>query len=376
MARVSTDVVPVQQRRLWSPVRTAAADSYWILLIVALALTVIITRVSLELTGYPQVGDATYHVAHVLWGGLVMFIALVLPLTFANPYVPWVTATLGGIGAGLFIDEVGKFITQRNDYFFPLAFPIIYSFILVCVWFALRLRAFRRPDTRSQLYHVLEDVKQVLDNDLDPHEHAELRSRLTHALRETDDVEERVLAEALLSFCQSRTIRLAENPTILQQTWHRGRAIAFRLPPRLIARSILVICFGYTALSSVVQLVTFASLFWSGGRAAFRQAFGQSVIVSGKAAYVVDNPILSSIHASAIIVAGLLALGAALLLLGGRDRAGLRLGTASLAISLLLVNLLSFYFSQLYALLATLGETALLLIAMLYRWRFLRHYTE
>ncbi len=261
MGRTAAGTVRVQQRRLWSPVRTAAADSYWILLIVALALTVIITRVSLELTGYPQVGDATYHVAHVLWGGLVMFIALVLPLTFANPYVPWVTAMLGGIGAGLFIDEVGKFITQRNDYFFPLAFPIIYSFILVCVWFALRLRAFRRPDTRSQLYHVLEDVKQVLDNDLDPHEHAELRSRLTHVLRETDDVEERVLAEALLSFCQSRTIRLAENPTILQQTWHRGRAIAFRLPPRIIARSILVICFGYTALSSVVQLVTFASLF-------------------------------------------------------------------------------------------------------------------
>ena len=175
-----------RQRRLWSPVRMAA-DSYWILLIV-----------SLELTGYPQVGDTTYHVAHVLWGGLAMFVALVLPLTFANPSIPWVTALLGGIGAGLFIDEVGKFITQRNDSFFPLAFPIIYSFILVCVWFALRLHAFRRPDTRSQLYHVLEKVKQALDNDLDPLEHAELRDRLAHVLRETDDAAERALAEALL----------------------------------------------------------------------------------------------------------------------------------------------------------------------------------
>ncbi len=305
-----------------------------------------------------------------------MFIALVLPLTFANPYIPWVTAILGGIGSGLFIDEVGKFITQRNDYFFPLAFPIIYSFILVCVWFALRLRAFRRPDARSQLYNVLDDVKQVLDNDLDPHEHAELRNRLTHVLRETDDAEERALAEALLGFCQSRAVRLAENPTVLQQTWHRGRALAFRIPPRPSVRGILVISFGYTALNSVVQLVTFVGLVWSGGRTALRQALGQSVIVSGKAAYVVDNPILSAVQASAIIVAGLLALGAAALLLGGRDRAGLRFGTASLAISLLLVNLLSFYFNQLYALLATLGETALLLIAMLYRWRFLRHYTE
>jgi hypothetical protein len=364
------------QRRLWSPVRMASADSYWIVLIVTLALTVIVTRVSLELTGYPQIGDATYHVAHVLWGGLAMFVALVLPLTFANPYIPWATAILGGIGAGLFIDEAGKFITRRNDYFFPLAFPIIYSFILVCVWFALRLHAFRRPDTRGQLYQALEEVKQILDNDLDPDEHAELRDRLAHVIGETADAEERVLAEALLGFCQSRAVRLAENPTVLQQTWHRGRALAFRIPPRPVVRGVLVVSFGYTALNAIAELVAFVGLAWSGGSAALRDALGESVIVSGKAAYVVDNPILSSVQVLAIVLAGLLALGAATLLLGGHDRVGLRLGTASLAISLLIVNLLSFYFNQLYALLSTLGETALLLLAMLYRWRFLRRYTE
>ena len=135
-----------------------------------------------------------------------------------------------------------------------------------------------------------------------------------------------------------------------------------------------MVSFGYAALNSLVQLLSFVALFWSGRRSTLRQALGQNVIVSGKAAYIVDNPILSSVHTSAIIVAGLLALGAALLLMTGRDRLGLRLGTASLAILLLLVNLLSFYFNQLYALLAAVGETALLLIAMLYRCRFLRHY--
>ena len=374
--RQETQETAVPQRRLWSPVRMEAADSFWILLIVTISITVIVTRVSLELAGYPQIGDATYHIAHVLWGGLLMFVALALPLTLANPYIPWITAICGGIGAGLFIDEVGKFITQRNDYFFPLAFPIIYSFILVCVWLTLRLRAFRRPDTRTQLYHVLEELKELLDNDLDPLEHAELRDKLVHVVANTTDVEERILAEALLSFVQNRRLRLAQSPNTIEQAWLRTRAFASKAPPRVIVRTFLVVCFGYNAFNALFALVAFAGLAWEGGRSALRDAFGSSIIVSGKAEYVVNNPILSGVQVVTIIIVGLLALGAAILLMGGRDRLGLRLGTISLAISLVIVNLLSFYFNQIYALLSALGQTTLLLIAMLYRWRFLRQYTQ
>lgn len=363
----------VKQHRLWSPVRMETADSFWILLICTISITVIVTRVSLELSGYPQIGDATYHIAHVLWGGLAMFIALVLPLTFANPYIPWVTAIAGGIGAGLFIDEVGKFITQGNDYFFPLAFPIIYAFILLCIWLTLRLRAYKKRDTRTLLYHALEELKQVLDNDLDPLEHADLQANLAHAARETTDVEERVLAEALLSFVQSRQIRLAESPTALQQTWTRMRAIVSNTPPRIVMRSILVVSFGYSALNALFQLVTLAGLLTQGGRAAIAVALGNNVIVSGKAQYIVSDPTLSLVHSGSIIIAGLLALVATGCLVTGREHLGLRLGSASLVISLMIVNLISFYFNQIYAILATLGQATLLFAAMLYRWRFLRH---
>ena len=68
--------------------RAQTADSFWLLLIMSLSVTVIVTRTALELTGYPQVGDSTDHIAHLLWGGLALFVASLLPLTIANPYTP------------------------------------------------------------------------------------------------------------------------------------------------------------------------------------------------------------------------------------------------------------------------------------------------
>ena len=107
------------------------AGNYLLISLIAFAATVIVVRWFLELTGYPQVGNSTLHIAHVLWGGLLLFVAVLVALIWDNPSFMVVAAALSGIGMGLFIDEVGKFITQSNDYFFPAAAPIIYGFFLV-----------------------------------------------------------------------------------------------------------------------------------------------------------------------------------------------------------------------------------------------------
>jgi hypothetical protein len=123
-----------------------------LIVLVSCALTVALTRLLLVLTGYPQIGGSTFHLAHALWGGLVLFLASTMALVVQNRGAALIIALLTGIGFGLFVDEVGKFITQKNDYFFPLAAPIVYASLLLILLFT---ELARRHQLRSPRAHLL-----------------------------------------------------------------------------------------------------------------------------------------------------------------------------------------------------------------------------
>src|SRR3970040_3181863 len=102
--------------RIRRPVRRGRVERYLLLTLLSFAASVALTRLFLELTGYPQLGNSELHIAHVLWGGLMLFVAALLPLIYANRWVYDAGALLAGIGVGLFIDAVGKLINQSNTY--------------------------------------------------------------------------------------------------------------------------------------------------------------------------------------------------------------------------------------------------------------------
>ena len=86
------------QKKINRPVRREHADSYLLMSLLAFAVTVIGVREFLQLTGFPQIGNSVLHIAHALWGGLLLFVAVLLPLAFANRWAIGASALLSGAG--------------------------------------------------------------------------------------------------------------------------------------------------------------------------------------------------------------------------------------------------------------------------------------
>jgi hypothetical protein len=133
---------------------------------IASVTSILVIRTFLASTGYPQLGGHGLHIAHLLWGGLLMLIALVLLLAFIGRHLQSRAALLGGIGFGTFIDELGKFITSDNNYFFQPAIPLIY---IIFVLLFLSFRELEKLPSSSErtylanaLYILAEDAPRGL----------------------------------------------------------------------------------------------------------------------------------------------------------------------------------------------------------------------
>jgi hypothetical protein len=124
-------------------VRRANAGVLVEIFIVFAVAAILILRLILASTGYPQLGGGGLHIAHMLWGGLLMLAAIFMTFTTLGRPALTASALVGGVGFGLFIDEVGKFVTSDNDYFYRPAVAIIY---VVFVLLFLVFRAVRKRD--------------------------------------------------------------------------------------------------------------------------------------------------------------------------------------------------------------------------------------
>jgi hypothetical protein len=162
-------------------IRNAQASRLIEVFLISAVASLLSVRLGLHLTGYPQLGGSQIHIAHMLWGGLLMMSALLLVFTYLNNGAIRLAAILGGAGFGVFIDELGKFITRDNNYFFKPAFVFIY-FIFLCLfglyWWAKRQHHFTRQEYEL---NALRQTEEAALNTLDRHERQQLRYYLRQA---------------------------------------------------------------------------------------------------------------------------------------------------------------------------------------------------
>ncbi len=137
-------------------------------------LSLFATRLFLVVFNNPTIGRGNWHIAHVLWGGMAMLIGAIIFLIFYGKNALKLASIFSGIGWGMFIDEIGKYVTRDNNYWFRPAIIFIYiSFVFLFVLY--RILEKKSSPSRQALWHeLLEDCQDLVNNDLEKSEKKEL----------------------------------------------------------------------------------------------------------------------------------------------------------------------------------------------------------
>lgn len=324
--------------------RDLDAGSWIDLLAVSTVTAVLGIRAYLEWTGYPTIGGESLHVAHMLWGGLLMLVALWMLLFYVGRRIRPVAAVVGGLGFGTFIDEVGKFVTHDNDYFFEPAVAIIYATIVIGYVVARAVEHRIEPSSADHLATALRDLEESILGDLDAAERQRIlerldrvegQDRLVTAIR--SHVEEALLIEARRPGWLTRASRRVHDGyrDFARSRWFVRGVLVFFVTRFLIE------------LSFTLRLAIGA---W-GGEGAVTASLPDSVSAWGLS--------VSSALSAVFVAAGVRAL------LARRRLSALRRFQASILVSLLVGQVFQFHLEQ-WSALTGLAIQLLLFLALRY----------
>lgn len=354
--------------RVARPVKRSEAEANLLITLLSFASTVTLVRLYLKFAGYPEIGRGSFHIAHLLWGGLLLFIAALLPVIFANRWTYKWGAFLSGVGVGLFIDEVGKFITRSNNYFYPGAAPIIYAFFLLLVLLYIRIKRPYRQEPRTELYHALDTLEEALDHTLTEEDYDELVESLEKIRDQTRHEDYARLASELLSFLRSRSFEVApERPTLPEKILETAVKLEKLFLKRALLKWLIVASLLWFGLDSLDDLFIFL-------RAATQPVYLENMI----RALAAHGQVISERALPAFVVrfffqgmSSVALLSGATALVARREKAGITAGYFGLLLSLTITNLFLFYFDQFRAIAGALIQFILFLALIRYRKRFI-----
>jgi hypothetical protein len=233
-------------------VRRVTAMRDFELFFVSSVSTILLVRAILAATGWPQLGGGKIHFAHLLWGGVGMLLAFILFMAMQGRLWDFLATLSAGIGFGLFLDELGKFITSDNDYFFQPAVAIMYVLFVVLFFVFRWLGRMDKMSPETALVNSFDFAKEAVMRSMDKGE----RDEALYVLGRADQSDPMVQAlTAVLRGVQPP----AAGANAAQRAWSRAHAWYQRLIARRWFRRFVIGWFVATSVLSMAAAV--ATLF-------------------------------------------------------------------------------------------------------------------
>ena len=314
--------------------------------------SLIMVRIYLMLTGYPQIGHGSWHISHALTGGFIMIVGTMISLTMQGRAVKKTAAGVFGFGLGWFIDEIGKYLTKDYNYFFQPAVLIIYIFFVV-LFFVYRY--FERSQMRSNealFQSVINQLREIEGDSLPKSVKKTMIKKLERILVSKDE-KYRSMAEKMLVVVRKMKVKKdirAEGAMV----WTKG---IFKVTYDKILKRRLVIwgLWGYSIYYSLGKIWDILMIGTSKQKMTMVQKFYEDYNFFGKSdIFMIVFEMVFELTASILFLVG------ARYFWSNKRLRGIRFFKYGLYVSIFLVSVCRFYFEQLGGLVEVVFSIAVL----------------
>ena len=317
--------------------RDDASDSVLTVMIWAI-FSLILVRIFLKLTGYPQIGQGIWHISHALFGGIIMTAGAMISLILYGNKIKKIGAGVFGFGLGWFIDEIGKYLTSDYNYFFQPAVLIIYI-VFILLFFVYRFLEKSEEKSVEALYQSVVDQLSEVDEDSLPRSKKRAMIQKLRVVIGSGDQKYRYIATKLLPIIKRMKMR-KDNQTRRAAVWTKS---VFRVSYNKIFKRKLVVwgLWTYSIYFSIEKIWDLLMIGTSKEKMMMIQRFYEDYDFFGKSdIYMIVFKMIFDLLAAVLFLIG------ARYFWSKKRLRGIRFFKYGLYVSIFLVSIFRFYFEQ------------------------------